>query len=75
MPPVKAKQSSLDWLVGHLAELRTDYAGQWIAIERQTVVASARDLAELLAVLENKSSTAPFITQIPVEEPSWNTIF
>ena len=75
MQPAKAKTSNLDWLGIHLSELQSKYAGQWIAIDRQTVVASAQELADLLTSLGNKTGIAPFITQISSEEPSWNTIF
>lgn len=71
----KIESSNLDWLGSHLSELKKQYAGQWIAIDRQTVIASAQQLTDLLASLKDRTGTAPFITQVPVEEPSWNTLF
>ena len=74
MPPPQADR--LEWVSQQLAALRAEYAGQWVAVTDEGVVASAPDLAGLLAAIEPMGSDIePFITQIPVEPPIWNMTY
>jgi len=74
MPPPQADK--LEWVSQQLNTLRAAYAGQWVAITDQGVVASAPDLAQLLTEIEGLGSDVePFVTQIPEEAPIWSMTF
>ncbi len=55
------------WLAAHEADLINDYAGQWIAIEGQAVVAHAGDLATLLQMSNQAGYPHPFVTRVTAE--------
>jgi len=65
----------LEWVSQQLAVLRLDYAGKWVAITDEGVAASADDLAQLMAAVEQAGLSEPFITQISDSVVTWNTAY
>lgn len=59
----------LDWLSKNLESIRQDYAGQWIAIYGDSIVAAATDLPNLMNQITQFDK--PFITFIPEEQIVW----
>jgi len=72
-PPPQA--NALDWVSHNLAELRQQYAGQWVAILGEEVAVSAPTLQELLDRIGRLAINRPFITQIPAEQITWITTY
>ena len=67
--------SALDWVSRHLDELRRQYAGQWIAVMEDRVVAIAPNLAGLLDQIHAAGVERPFVTQIPAGPIIWITAY
>ena len=65
----------LDWLISNIAELRDQYAGQWIAIAKGRVVASTSTVPELKEVIEMIGIERPLVTFISGQEPNWNMVY
>jgi hypothetical protein len=65
----QAEGSRMDWLSENLQSIQERYAGQWIAIGNNEIVASAPTLPELLTLIDDIDK--PFITFIPTEPPIW----
>jgi hypothetical protein len=66
---------ALEWVSGHLAELRQQYGGQWIAIVGTTVAVSEPTLSQLLQRVEELGIERPFVTEIPAGEITWITTY
>lgn len=62
------REEPLNWVSEHMEELRQNYAGQWIAVGGQQVVAHANSFPELLDVLDQEEREDAFVTSVP-EEP------
>lgn len=73
LPPPQADR--LEWMSAQLDALRTQYAGKWVVVTDEGVVASAADLGELLSLIETQGVSDPFVTQIPAEPMIWNTAY
>jgi hypothetical protein len=67
--------SNLEWLSQHLNDLQQKYAGQWIAVEGDTVVATAPDIGGLLNQTKHLNIEKPFVTKIPLGDIVWQTAF
>lgn len=67
--------STLEWLSTQLPELNKRYAGQWIAVIENQVVASAPNLPDLLQRIHDSAIEHPFITEIPAQPLIWNTAY
>ena len=65
----------LDWLIANIPFLRVQHLGQWVAIERGQVIASAADLTKLKEALGACSAVRPLITFISGAEPNWNLAY
>jgi len=65
----------LDWLISNIAELRHQYAGQWIAIAQGQIVASASTVPELEGAIETRGIERPLVTFISEQEPVWNMAY
>lgn len=61
--------SRMDWLSNNLQSIQERFAGQWIAIGDNEIVASAPTLPGLLALIGDIDK--PFVTFIPVEPMVW----
>jgi hypothetical protein len=61
------RASEMAWLAAHETDLIHEYAGRWIAIEGQAVVANAGDLATLLQMSNQAGYPHPFVTRITTE--------
>ena len=78
---IRASQSvptaaeALEWFSTNLDGLRAQYAGKWLAIVGQKVIASASDLPTLLSQTAQLEGMTPFVTQIPEEPIVWRTAF
>lgn len=72
---VPAEAGALEWLSGHLREIRTQYANCWIAIIDNQVVAQAESLSELLQKIHDARLESPFVTFIPGEPIVWATAY
>lgn len=73
--PAPAEANSLEWVSHHLAQLRQQYSGQWIAVVGEEVVASAPTLPQLLGHVAELGIDRPFITEIPVGPITWITTY
>jgi len=72
---VPAEASALEWLGGHLREVKADYADRWIAIMDNEVVADAESLPALLQKVHDARIENPFVTFIPAEPIIWSTAY
>ncbi|MBI4488427.1 MAG: hypothetical protein HY694_05035 [Deltaproteobacteria bacterium] len=72
---VPAEASALEWLSGHLREVKADYADCWIAIIDNEVVADAETLPTLLQKVNDAGIENPFVTFIPAEAIIWSTAY
>ena len=67
--PSPEHENVLDWLSKNLADIQPQYAGQWIAIYANAVVAANPSLHELLGQIVGIDR--PFLTFIPKEPVVW----
>lgn len=72
---VPREASMLEWLSGRLRDLEASYAGQWIAVAENQVVAASNDLSNLLRQVQDLGLESPFITQIPAGPVIWATAY
>lgn len=59
----------MDWLSNNLQLIQEKYAGQWIGVGDNEIIASAPTLLDLLALIGDTSK--PLVTFIPVEPIVW----
>jgi hypothetical protein len=59
----------LDWLSKNLQSIRDQFAGQWVAVHGNAVVAGAPDLSDLMNQITEYNR--PFITFIPADPVLW----
>lgn len=64
------QKDEIEWLSKNLNYLRGVFAGKWIAIYENRVVASAINLPDLMIMV--KDIDKPFLTQIPDGPLVWN---
>jgi hypothetical protein len=73
---IRSKRSSLmegdkmDWLSKNLQAIQKKYAGQWIGVGDNEIIASAPTLPELLILISDIDK--PLVTFIPIEPIVWN---
>jgi len=67
--------NALEWVSSHLDELRQNYAGRWVAILGNEVVASAPTLPQLLDNIHELGIEHPFLTEIPAGPVTWMTTY
>lgn len=72
---IPLEASALEWVSRHLADLKTRYAGQWVAVVDEQVVAASANLPDLLQQLRNAGIEHPFITEIPAGPLVWTTAY
>lgn len=70
-----AEASALEWLSGHLREIKSHYADRWIAIVDDEVVADSEDLTSLLQRIHDTKIESPLVTFIPGEPIIWATAY
>lgn len=73
--PVPEEANSLEWVSRHLAELRRQHAGQWVAVVGDEVAASAPTLPQLLERVGELGIDRPFLTEIPTGPITWITTY
>jgi len=72
---IRANRSSpkegdkMDWLSKNLQSIQEIYAGQWIGVGDNEIIASAPTLPDLLALIGDTSK--PLVTFIPAEPIVW----
>ena len=66
---------ALEWVSAHLEDLNKEYAGNWIAISNNAVVAASTTLQELLSLIEAQNIQNPFLTQVPQGPTIWETAY
>ena len=66
---------SLEWVSANLEYLSREYAGSWIAVNDNMVVAASKNLANLLSSIETQQIQNPFLTQVPDGPIIWETAF
>ena len=54
------RQAEIKWQESHWKELLL-YAGQWVALEGETVVAHGEDLSKVVETAKGKSITIPYV--------------
>ena len=72
---VPREANMLEWLSDHLRDLQINYAGQWIAVVHNQVLAASNDLPDLLQQIRSSGIEHPFITQIPARRVIWTTTY
>ncbi len=72
---VPAEAGALEWLSGHLREVKAEYADRWVAIVGNQVVADAESLPALLQKVHDARVENPFVTFIPGEPIIWATAY
>lgn len=63
------EQDKMDWLSKNLESIQERYAGQWIGVGDNEIIASASTLPELLTLIGDINK--PLITFIPAEPVVW----
>jgi hypothetical protein len=71
--PSCAQETEIEWVSKNLGILKDRYAGQWIAVCENAVVASAENLPTLM--IRARDFDNPLITQIPEEAVIWNLAY
>lgn len=61
----EARAADLDWLEAHGQEVHERYAGQFIAVEGQAVIAAAPDLRSVMEIARHRGHPYPLITAVP----------
>jgi len=59
--PPDSRDVEVRWIEEHRAQLRQRYAGQWIVVERDTLVAHHRDLQEAVDRASKRGVRYPFV--------------
>ncbi len=72
---VPREASALEWFSRDLHDLRAKYAGQWIAVVDNQVVAASTNLPDLLQQVRDSGIEHPFITEIPAKPLIWTTAY
>ncbi|MFQ5878667.1 MAG: DUF5678 domain-containing protein [Dehalococcoidia bacterium] len=72
---VPPKADYLEWLSRNLVNLRGTYAGQWIAVIENQVIAASPNLPGLLEQVRSLGVKDPFVTEIPAEPTTWLTAY
>ncbi len=65
---------ALEWVSQNLEALRQQYAGRWIAVSKNQIVAHAPSLPELLTLIPTDVERR-FVTQIPGTPVVWHTTY
>ena len=63
------QSDELDWLSKNLDSIRRDYAGRWVAIYENRIVAASDELPNLMNKITQFEK--PFITFIPADQIVW----
>jgi hypothetical protein len=73
--PVPPEASTLEWLSGHLKEIKARYNNRWIAVLDNEVVADAENLPVLLQQVHDANIKNPLVSFIPEEPTIWATAY
>ena len=68
--PSSDKFDMIEWLSNNLQNIRKEHGGQWIAINRDEIIASSLNLSELMNQITGYDK--PLVTFIPAEPVIWN---
>jgi len=63
--PVRDRKREMQWI----AENRAAYAGQWVAVEGDRLVAAALDAREVFSAAKSEGIAIPFVAHILPEDP------
>jgi hypothetical protein len=69
LPDGDFRAIEMAWLHAHFAELRAEYAGEWVALDGPVVVAHGATLPVTLALAGQAGHPHPFVTVIPADDP------
>lgn len=69
LPPLKDRKRELAWRRSHQEELQDRFAGQWIVLEGEKVVASNEDAAQAVEIARAKGITVPFVFYVERPRP------
>ena len=72
---VPDESDALEWLSANLEDLNREYAGNWIAISDNAVVAASTTLQRLLSLIDERRIQNPFLTRVPEEPIIWETAY
>lgn len=62
---IVSREAEMAWVHDHLADLTTDHAGEWIAVDGAHLIAVDPDLPALLAHAADLGHPHPFVTVVP----------
>lgn len=65
--PAVDRAREMDWIVQH----RTEYPGQWVALEGSRLIAYGSDAATLIAQARSQGVERPLIVRIQKEHPAF----
>jgi uncharacterized protein DUF5678 len=65
--PEGGTQRGLNWIGSHSEELYPRYAGQWIAVDDEKLVAVAPDLPAVMRLAAERGHRLPLVMQVPIE--------
>jgi hypothetical protein len=60
----RAREAELRWLAENEALVERQYAGQWIAVQGDRLVAAADSLDEVLDAAKEKGASDPLVTAV-----------
>ena len=69
LPPIKDRKRELAWRRSHLDELQSRFAGQWVVLEGEEVVASSEDAARAIETARASGIAVPFVFFVERSRP------
>jgi hypothetical protein len=60
-------QRALQWISSHSDDLYPRYAGQWIAVDDEVLVAVASDLPTVMRLAAEHGHRLPLVMRVPME--------
>ena len=69
LPTAKSRERELAWRSSHQEELHRRFAGQWVVLEGEEIVAASRNAAEATEVARMKGISLPFLFYVDKPQP------
>jgi len=69
LPPAKSRERELAWRRAHREELQERFAGQWVVLEGEKVVAASPNAAEAAEQARTQGVSVPFIFYVDEARP------
>lgn len=69
LPPITDRERELAWRRSHQDELQSRFAGQWVVLEGEEVVAASEDAARAVETAREKGVAVPFVFYVGRSRP------